>query len=314
MIDKFQAALLGFAIGDALAAPFEDTTPEAGVPHKRITFFSKAPLSHPLAHLEPGFYSDETQTMLLVAESLVACKSFHVEDLVHRFVDWFQAQKFRSSWRFPGNTTMKACRKLASGAHWTLSGFPSAGVGGCTRVVPLGLAFWRSPSILRDSVEKACRITHTDPKVLACAMILTVAIKMGLEGSEPAPDVLINSAIEKAQGYSPEIVRRLKTVRDCLKMEVGPAIEQIGNSGFCFDSVCAALFLFFKFPKRFDDLMIEAANSGGDSDSIAAMAGAIFGAFNGLGSISERWIAPLENAERIKQLGCDLYRLGIPQR
>jgi ADP-ribosylglycohydrolase len=43
------------------------------------------------------------------------------------------------------------------------------------------------------------------------------------------------------------------------------------------------------------------------------MTGAMYGAWHGLGSIPERWITPLENAQKIKQLGCDIYRIAVPQ-
>lgn len=314
MIEKFQASLLGFAIGDAMGAVNEDLLPEPGELTKRVTYYVKAGPAHPLSHVEPGCYSDETQTMLCTAESLVASKGFKLEDIIHRLVDWFHSQKSRSSWRFPGNTTMKACRKLAGGTHWTASGFPSAGIGAVVRSVPLCLVFWRSFPLLKDSLEKCCKITHTDPKVMASAMIMATTIRLGFEGCEPAPDPIINAAIEKAQMYSPDVTKRLKQVKDCLKMEIEPALQTLGTSGFCYDAISTALFLFLRFPRRFDDLVVETANCGGDSDSIGALAGAMFGAFNGLAAISDRWLKPLENGDKIKQLGCDLYRLATPQR
>lgn len=312
MIDKFQAAMLGFAIGDALAAPIEDTVRDAHSPS--LTGYVKAMPSHPISHLSPGQYTDETQTMLLVAESLVARKSFQVEDLVQRFVDWYHTQKFRSAWRFPGNTLMKACRKLASGTHWLQSGFPSAGVGAVVRTLPLALMFYRQPAALKNALEQSCRITHHDPRVFAGAHIFATVIRIGLEGTEPAPDVIINAAIERAQLYAADIPRRLKTVKDTLRIETPAAIEQIGNGGFCLDAVPAALYVFLKHPRSFDELLFAGTQVGGDSDAITAMAAAMFGAFNGLASISDKWLTPLENVEKIKQLGCDLYRLGVPQR
>jgi ADP-ribosylglycohydrolase len=126
MIDKFQACLLGYAVGDALAAPIEDVfrSPEEGA--NAISFYVKAFPSHPVSHLVPGQYSDETQVMLLLTESLVAKGGFVLEDVIRRLVDWFQAQKKRSEWRFPGNTLIKSCRKLASGTPWTQAGHVSA--------------------------------------------------------------------------------------------------------------------------------------------------------------------------------------------
>ncbi len=314
MIDKFQAVLLGYAIGDALAAPIEDVIRDPAMGHQRVTEYVKAMPSHPIAHLEPGQYSDETQVMLIVAESLVEKRGFSVDDLTQRFIDWYQMQKLRTSWRFPGNTMMKACRKLASGIPWTQAGFPSAGVIASARTVPIALAMWRSPGMLKDALDKSCRITHTDPRAVAGAIVLATVIRMGLESSEPAPDVIVNAAIERAQAFAPEIVKRLKTMRDALRAEPAAAMHQIGVSGFAMEAVPAALYWFLRHPRKFDEMIVGVANVGGDSDAIAAMAGAMFGAYNGLASIPDRWTKKLEGAARIRQLGCDLYRLSTPQK
>ena len=313
MIDKYQAVLLGFAIGDALAAPIEDVVLQEATETGFVREYMKAFPSHPFSHLEPGQYSDETQMMMLVGQSIVASRGFSLNDLVKRFIDWFQSQRLRAMWRFPSNSVMKACRKLASGVPPTISGSLSAGVAATVRTVPLALAFWRTPALLKNSMEKSCRITHTDSRVVGAAMVLATAIKMGLEGSEPAVEVLVNQAIERAQIFSPDIGKRLNQMRMCLRLDPGPAMEQIGNSGFCMEAVPAALYWFFRHPRRFNDMIIGAANIGGDSDAIAAMAGAVFGAFNGLGSIPDRWFINLEGVADLKQLGCDLYRLAIPQ-
>jgi len=314
MIDKFQAVLLGYAIGDALAAPIEDVIRDPAMGHQKVTDYIKAMPSHPIAHLEPGQYSDETQLMLVVAESLAEKRMFSVDDLSHRLVDWYQMQKLRTAWRFPGNTMMKACRKLAAGIPWTQAGFPSAGVIASARSIPIALAMWRSPGVLKDALDKSCRITHTDPRAVAGAIVLATVIRMGLEGSEPAADVIVNAAIERSQGFAPEIVRRLKTMRDALRVEPPAAMQQIGVSGFAMEAVPAALYWFLRHPRKFDEMIVGAANVGGDADAIAAMAGAMFGAYNGLSAIPDRWQAKLENAARLRQLGCDLYRLATPQK
>ena len=57
-------------------------------------------------------------------------------------------------------------------------------------------------------------------------------------------------------------------------------------------------------------MIIGAANAGGDSDAIAAMAGAMFGAWYGIESINDRWLRQLEDASRIKQIACELYRMS----
>ncbi|MDD2998964.1 MAG: ADP-ribosylglycohydrolase family protein [Candidatus Riflebacteria bacterium] len=313
MIDKFQASLLGYAIGDALAAPVEDVyrSPEEG--DEPVTFYVKAFPSHPVSHLRPGQYSDETQIMLVLAKSLVEKGSFSIDDLSHKLVDWFYLQKKRSEWRFPGNTLVKSCRKLASGSPWSQAGHLSAGVNAVCRTLPYALAFFRSPSLLKNAVDKSCRITHTDQKVLGTSLAFASVIALGLEGAEFSTDYIMNRAIEKAQPYASEMVKKMKAVKDSLKLDTKVAIENIGNSGYCLDSFAAALYWFLKSEGRFDEMVIGAANAGGDADAIAAMAGAMFGAWFGLGAIPEKWFAPLEDFQIIRQLGCDIYRMAQPQ-
>ncbi|MEW6709357.1 MAG: ADP-ribosylglycohydrolase family protein [Candidatus Riflebacteria bacterium] len=313
MIDKFQASLLGYAIGDALAAPIEDVfrTPEDGV--AAINFYVKAFPSHPVSHLSPGQYSDETQAMLLLAESLVECGIFSVDDLTKRLVDWFHSQKKRSEWRFPGNTLIKSCRKLATGTPWNQAGHLSAGINASCRTVPYALAFYKSPVLLKDAIEKSARMTHTDNRVIGVALGMATVIGMGLENSEFAPDYILNRVIEKSQTFAPEMNKKMQQVKESLRLEPVAAINNLGNGGFCLESFSTALYWFLKCNGKFDDLIIGAANSGGDCDAIAAMAGAMYGAWFGLGSIPERWLGQLEDAQKIKQLGCNLYRMAAPQ-
>jgi ADP-ribosylglycohydrolase len=136
---------------------------------------------------------------------------------------------------------------------------------------------------------------------------------MGLDGAEFAPDQILSRIIEKSHSYAPEISKKMQQVKESLQLDPVAAIELVGNSGYCIESFSASLYWFFKCRGKFDDLIIGAANSGGDADAIAAMAGAMFGAWHGLGAMPERWLHPLENMQKIKQLGCDIYRMAVPQ-
>jgi ADP-ribosylglycohydrolase len=167
--------------------------------------------------------------------------------------------------------------------------------------------------LLKDAVEKSAKLTHTDTRAVGVAMGLATVIGMGLEGSEFAPDHILNRIIEKSQGYAPEMTKKMQAVKEALRLDPVAAINLVGNSGFCLEAFSASLYWFFKCGGKFDDLIIGAANSGGDADAIAAMAGAMYGAWFGLGSIPERWLKPLEDLSKIKQLGCDIYRMAVPQ-
>ena len=313
MIEKFQASMLGYAIGDALAAPLEDIIKFPDDSENIVNYYTKASRSHPLAHLLPGQYSDETQLMLLVARSLSDCGCFSIKDLERRFIDWFHSQKKRIEWRFPGNTVMTACRKLAAGASWENSGIMSAGSNAVCRIVPYALAFGKSPTMLKTSLDKSCRLSHTDPRCLGTSLSFSEVINMGLSGENFSIDNICNRAIEKAQPYCIEMGKKIRTVKDSLKLDSKRAISNIGNSGYCVDSFAAALYWFLRAEGKFDNMIIGAANGGGDSDAIAAMAGAMFGAWFGLEAIPEKWLEKLEGYEEIKQLASNIYHIAIPE-
>ncbi len=314
MIDKFQASMLGYAIGDALAAPFEDVMRFPDQEEEIIKDYTKAAPSHPLAHLQPGQYSEETQTMLLIARSLSECGCFSIKDVEGKFVDWYHLQKKRSEWRFPGNSLTTACRRLAAGGSWETSGVMSAGITAVYRTLPYALAFYKNPTMLKTSLEKTCKLSHTDPRCLGIALAFAAVISSGLNGEDFNPDFICSKIIEKSQAYVPEIGRKLRIVRNSMKLDSKKAIENIGNTGYCVDSFASALYWLFRAGERFDSMIIGAANSGGDSDAIAAMAGAMFGAYFGMAAIPAKWLDKLENYEEIKQLACNVYRIAAPSQ
>ncbi|MCK4721866.1 MAG: ADP-ribosylglycohydrolase family protein, partial [Dehalococcoidia bacterium] len=57
-----------------------------------------------------------------------------------------------------------------------------------------------------------------------------------------------------------------------------------------------------------------AVSLGGDTDTIAAMTGAISGAYLGAGSIPDRWRVKLENRLYVEELAEKLYEIGIRKR
>ncbi len=308
MIEKFQATLLGYAIGDAFGTPIEDVFRDPGEGIEPIRFYVKAFPSHPVSHLRPGQYSDETQQMLILAKSLIDAKGFSVDDIAGKFVDWFQSQKKRSEWRFPGNTLMKSCRKLAAGAPWNQSGHLSAGICASCRTVPYAMAFCRSEVLLRNAIDKSTKVTHTDKKVVGIALAFCSILQMGFERTEFDVDTIISKAIEKAAPYIPDFPKKMKQLKELLTADPVMAIKTLGNSGYSVEAFSVALYWFLKFNDNFEEMLIGAVNSGGDTDAVGAMAGAMFGAWNGLNKIPEKWITSLENAQMFKQLGCDIYR------
>ena len=84
--------------------------------------------------------------------------------------------------------------------------------------------------------------------------------------------------------------------------EAGSSIDEIievfGNDVLIQDSVPTAIFMFLSNSDSFEEAIVKAISLGGDTDTIAAMTGAISGAFHGYHSFPSRWTDSLENGDK----------------
>jgi poly(ADP-ribose) glycohydrolase ARH3 len=68
------------------------------------------------------------------------------------------------------------------------------------------------------------------------------------------------------------------------------------------NSVPFAIFAFLRSPKSFEECLFYAVLSGGDRDTLGAMACGISGAYLGIDAIPEKWREKLENLTYIESL------------
>jgi ADP-ribosylglycohydrolase len=101
----------------------------------------------------------------------------------------------------------------------------------------------------------------------------------------------------------------LLRVGSLLDLDPTDALSAIGNSPAIFEAVPAAFYCFIRFDP--EEALIHAANNGGDTDSIASMAGALTGAFHGSSWVPERWLSRLEGQEHLLQVAERLADLSI---
>ena len=82
--------------------------------------------------------------------------------------------------------------------------------------------------------------------------------------------------------------------------------DEIKSSGYVVDTLEAALWCFYT-TENYKNCVLKAVNLGGDTDTIAAVAGGLAGLFYGCGGkkgIPEEWIAKIAKKDWIKEL-CD---------
>jgi ADP-ribosyl-[dinitrogen reductase] hydrolase len=301
----FQGSLLGLAVGDALGMPVEgmrasDIRNRMG----RVLDFMDAPWRM----LGAGQWTDDTKMMLCHARSIVACGGIDIEDTAREFISWFES----NDWRGLGRATYESIQRLRAGVSPIESGMKgemAAGNGAAMRIAPIGLIDHRDLDKLCGDVRAAAVITHDNPEAVAGSLAVAYAVARGSRG-DLDPVSLIKDASEFIGPC--KVTERLQLAGGFLEkdMDIEEALARLGTSGYVVETVASAFFSFLRTPDDFEETVSRAVGGGLDADTTGAVAGAISGAYNGLGSIPERWREGVEAAGEILSLAKGIYELA----
>ena len=141
-----------------------------------------------------------------------------------------------------------------------------------------------------------------------------MAVAMALVEDTATP-LDTSSFVSRLQDWCTEDVYRTKVGRfGSLLERVDERLEvvtELGHGIEAFNSVPTAIFSFLSHPSDFVSTVTYAISLGGDTDTIASMAGAISGAYLGVGALPIEWQGRLENRDYISQLADRLWRLAV---
>lgn len=310
MVERFRGCMVGLAVGDALGAPTE--------------FLSLAEIRQrygpegvtdlePCHHLPPGSYTDDTQMSIAVAlglldaaESLTNTEAV-VESVCRRFVWWLE-EVVPAKARAPGNTCLKGCHALSMGVPWRESGDRwSKGCGAAMRSAPIGLVYGSRPKLLREVAYGASVCTHANPAGVAAGIATAFLVSRALDGVSYR---LVAELLDSVGEISEEFNHRVRMVEEALELPPERALPRLGEGWVGDEAVACALYCFLRSPHDFKATVLTGANTNGDSDSIACIAGAISGAFNGIGAIPQKWASEVEDSEQLFGLANDLADLA----
>ncbi len=296
-IDRANAVLYGLAIGDALGMPTQLLSPE----HVAQQFgvlrgFEPASAEHPIAASMPaGSVTDDTEQALLMAAALIDGHG-HVDAMTfaHALVAWEADMKARGSLDLLGPSTRSAVAAVVSGVPVSEAGRHGTTNGAAMRVAPVGIVVdSHDLERLVDRVEEASSVTHNTGIAIAGASAVAAAISAGLDGA--ALDDAIGAALSAARlgevrgswvaGASvPARIELAVSLADAADVPASLArIRQIiGTSLATQESVPAAFGILAALGDSPWEACLAAAAQGGDSDTIAAMVGAMSGSIHGM--------------------------------
>jgi ADP-ribosylglycohydrolase len=275
---RFQGALLGLAVGDAVAAATQFGRPGRFAPVGDM-------LGGGPFELPRGGWSDDTAMALCLAESLLECEGFDARDQVNRYRRWQQQGHLSATGHCVGITgaTSRALalaqwrRQAFSGTHDPQAQDPEP----LSRVVAVSLySFGRGAVAAAEHAAEAARTTCQAPVVLDACRALAAALHEALCGR--AREALL-AALEMTAAEPPA---------------PGSGGEVV--PGHTAPAALAAAADVFARARNFREAVLAAANLGGNSDVIAAVCGALAGAHYGAGAIPAAWRKGLLQEELIE--------------
>jgi ADP-ribosylglycohydrolase len=297
--DQFSGCLIGQCLGDALGFVVEGFSPAAC--KRYVEDFLRTGRKIDFGHFPFPFgqYSDDSQLARELMQSYVSCKKFDPGDYAQRIKLIFAEKRIVGF----GYSTKEAAKRLFQGISWKESGAPppSAGNGSAMRAAPIGLFFFDNPQLLIQAACDQSRITHQDPRCSAGAVAISGAVALVLQGKIIHLDSFLSSLIEWTRTVEPSFVSELQKLIQWLSMSPEKAVTFISQAGlaedyrdeegwkgispFVISSVLWSLYSFLRTPDDYWETICTAIEAGGDVDTTAAMAGAISGAYLGLGAI-----------------------------
>ena len=309
--DKFRGCLLGAMIGDVAGAVVEAESPGYIAKSYRsvgeiLATDSVEEFAGPAWRV--GRFTDDTQMMLCVAQWMVEDEPPRAEKLLARFADAYEP------WRRYGPGTAGILRMYsANREQWrelSTAMFPhgSHGNGSATRVAPVGLAYHRDLKKLSELAIESSRPTHSHPLAYqGAATRVAPADFLGRmrSGLRQFDDLLQDTS--KFATALDAIESGLARDASCLEMS-----NVLGTGISAWEAVPMALYCFLRHADSFERVIHEAVFIGGDTDTIACMAGAIAGAFHGADAIPKGWLAAVRedrhSVQSIERLADQLVR------
>ena len=315
-------ALAGLALGDALGMPTQAMSPEQiRSTYGRITGLVDGNASQPYAPgMSAGSVTDDTEQALLVASLLVRGResasgrvALDAGEFAHALLDWEDSMIRRGSLDLLGPSTKAALERVRAGEDPLSVGGSGTTNGAAMRVTPIGIAMSTAdPEAFADAVWSSCQVTHATRQGFQSAALVAAAVSMGIDTARStAPD--LRSLLWKAVSYVDSLPERgawtpdpdvVAATRRAMQLVANPAsssleclVEQVGTSVASTQAIPMAFALLARDPSP--QALLDAANIGGDTDTIGAIAGAILGAALGFEVFVGRGLAQVELASHL---------------
>lgn len=311
-------ALAGLALGDALGMPTQAMSPEQiRAVYGRITGLVDGDASQPYAPGMPaGSTTDDTYQALALASFLgrdegssAGTVTLELGGFAHELLNWEEWMKAQGSLDLLGPSSKAALERVRLGEDPLRVRGMGTTNGAAMRVTPVGIAVSTdNPEAFADSVWSTCQLTHATRQGFQSAALVAAAVSMGIDWDTPSPSDMttllwkavtyVDSLPERgAWAPDPDVVaatcRAMQLVANPASSSLECLIEQVGTSVASAHAIPMAFALLARDPSP--QALLDAANIGGDTDTIGAIAGAILGGLLGVEAFDATMLAQVES-------------------
>ena len=316
-LSRAYGAFAGLALGDALGMPTQAMSPEQiRAVYGRVTGLVDGDASQPYAPGMPaGSVTDDTEQALLIASLLVrgggsssGRVALDAGDFSHALLSWEDSMIERGSLDLLGPSTKAALERVRAGDDPLTVGGLGTTNGAAMRVTPIGIAVSTAdPEVFADAVWSSCQVTHATRQGFQSAALVAAAVSLALDWPEASASDM-TTLLWKAVSYVDSLPERgawtpdpdvVAATRRAMQLVANPAsssleclVEQIGTSVASAHAIPMAFALLTRDPSP--RALLDAANLGGDTDTIGAIAGAILGSVLGVEAFDPAMLTQVE--------------------
>jgi len=299
---KIASVLVGVAVGDALGVPVEFMS-RSMLQRRPITDMTGYGTNNQPA----GTFSDDTSLTLCLVESL--CGEYSVNDIADKFLQWAED----GYWTAHGDVfdigiaTQEALDRISEGVDPTQAGGTSEysnGNGSLMRIAPLVFHVASLSAQERwTKVREVSSITHGHIRSIISCYYYIEFLRELLQGHEP------QVAYSNLQSSVPTLLNRmdvpLQEQANLDRLLNGNLYElpesEIKSSGYVIHALEASIWCLMT-TDNFESSVLKAVNLGDDTDTTAAITGALAGLNYGIESIPESWLSALARKDDILAL------------
>jgi ADP-ribosyl-[dinitrogen reductase] hydrolase len=285
--ERVVGCVLGLALGDALGAPFEFRRGEE-IPDP-LPAFARGWLGLP-----PGTWTDDTAMARNLWRSLIEHGGLRTDDVLRRHVEWLATGP-----PDVGNLTRRVLGQVRDGVpdaarRYVLERGPevSAGNGSVMYCAPLGAFRAARPELLVQEAPALSAITHWDGRCRTACLAVTLVVAGLVRGQEPERTVrdAMEAVLDREGGEELEF----------LVAQAGRSRRIDGpDMGFTLFTAGIGLRLAAE-AGDFEAGLRHVVSLGGDTDTNAAVAGALLGARHGRAALPREWVEELADREEIE--------------